>query len=484
MTSNTEKKQKFLEQFDATNLGIDKNENVYLIVQQKKAKVAYPLMSKAARIQLRKMAKSFKLTLTKKGMEEFVEVLEAKAFEYDERPITVQVRYALTTDNRVIIDLGDGELIELSAGKVRLIEGPNEVNEIFFSRPEFQQVMVHPKLTMSKEDITAVLKRLHLFLNTNINTFYLLIGYLTYLVAHPKVKGVPYPILFIQGEKGAGKSFFCNQVLRGLIDPNAVSGIHLTRQMDDYAAILNSMFLVIFDNLRTLTKAQSDLLCTTATKGTQVKRELYTTASLMLQDLHSPLALNAIHDCVQESDLASRCLHVKLNAMPEKARRPEQELQAELSELMPDAFGAILWLAAQALDKLSCAEVTHKARMMDFAKWIGALELVLGVEPGKLQLVYKNNVKSLMASGMADDSLTIALQKLVNDLKAGEAWKSTPSGLLTQLHEYESPMYLPKGAAALTAKLKGQESSLNANGIYIQFGRASERYVLVSGKPF
>lgn len=54
--------------------------------------------------------------------------------------------------------------------------------------------------------------------------------------------------------------------------------------------------------------------------------------------------------------------------------------------------------------------------------------------------------------------------------------------MFKKLYEFENCMFLPKGAAALTSKIRGQESSLNANGIYFKVGRDSERYVMVSGK--
>ncbi|WP_232613964.1 hypothetical protein [Photobacterium carnosum] len=73
------------------------------------------------------------------------------------------------------------------------------------------------------------------------------------------------------------------------------------------------------------------------------------------------------------------------------------------------------------------------------------------------------------------------MQKLIKGLSDGEAWKGTPSALLEKLYEFESSMFLPKGAAALISKIRGQESSLNANGIYFKMGRDSERYVMVSG---
>ena len=147
-----------------------------------------------------------------------------------------------------------------------------------------------------------------------------------------------------------------------------MSGINLTKQQDDFALIINNTFLAVFDNLRSLTKSQSDLLCTTATKGCSPKRKLYTTANLVLLELHAPLALNGIHDFVKESDLASRCLHVKLKSMPDNQRKPETELKSELNNLMPNIFGALLNLTSKALAQLDNVTITNSARMMDFTK--------------------------------------------------------------------------------------------------------------------
>ncbi|EVT99043.1 hypothetical protein D018_2704 [Vibrio parahaemolyticus VP2007-007] len=163
-------------------------------------------------------------------------------------------------------------------------------------------------------------------------------------------------------------------------------------------------------------------------------------------------------------------------------RRPEQELKAELEASMPEILGALLTLASKALAVLPDVEVMHEARMMDYAKWIGALEKIWKLPEGKLQKVYAKNVESLMASGMADDSLTIAFTALLKKA-GGKPWKGKPSELLNKLQEFEESMYLPKGAAALSAKIKGQESSLNANGIYFKFGRDADRYIMVSDKP-
>ena len=210
---------------------------------------------------------------------------------------------------------------------------------------------------------------------------------------------------------------------------------------------------------------------------------MYSDDGLVALLLHAPLLLNGIHNFVTESDLASCCFKVALVPMAEDKRKPEGELKLEFEAALPEIFGSLLTLASKALVEEKTAKVVYPARMMDFAKWLAAIEIVLGLGEGKLQKAYKANVKNIMASGTEDDSLTVAMQKLIKSAANDKIWKATPSRLLETLQNHENPMYLPRGAAALTSKLKAQESSLNANGVYFKIGRDTDRYVMVSGKP-
>ncbi|ELV8656821.1 ATP-binding protein [Vibrio vulnificus] len=471
----------FLEQFTPSVVKQDESRSPYLVEHTGESKQAIPLASDKGEQMLRKFAKRVELRLVGKMVKDALDEVKAVAWEHEQPLIKPQIRYGMTSNSETItIDLSNGQIVQFSAQGVEVLDTMPACNEdLYFQRPSFQLPMVTPKLPC--DDTKSALAKLRKFINTDTNTFFLLVAYMTYLMAHPKAKGVPYPILMIQGEKGAGKSFFCNNVLRGLLDPSAISAMAFPKQ-SDFVLTINGMSLVVIDNLRSLTKRQSDLLCTVATKGTMTKRTLYKTAEVTMLELHSPLVLNGIHDFVKESDLASRCLRVNLEPMKKGNRRPEQELKAELEASMPEIFGALLTLASKALAVLPDVEVMHEARMMDYAKWIGALEKIWKLPEGKLQKVYEKNVESLMASGMADDSLTIAFTALLKKGN-GKPWKGKPSELLRKLQEFEENMYLPKGAAALSAKIKGQESSLNANGIYFEFGREAERYIMVSDKP-
>ncbi|MGR5531674.1 ATP-binding protein [Vibrio alfacsensis] len=472
---------KFYQQFTPNLIKQNDDGQVFMIQHDGVVKEAMPLHSRKGDKVIRKLGKRAEFRIVGSALREVREEVEAIAWDHDQPPIKNQIRYGLAPNSdTVTIDLDNGKIVQLSTKGVEILDSMPASNEdLYFERPSSQLPMVTPDL--DHNDIGASLKKLHKFINTDTDTFFLLVAYMTYLMAHPKEKKVPYPILMIQGEKGAGKSFFCNNVLRGLIDPSTISAMPFPKQ-DDFVITINSMFLAVFDNLRKLKKAESDLLCSTATMGTVTKRTLYTTAGLTVLNLHTPLVLNGIHDFVQESDLASRCLRVNLIPMKEVERRPEQELKADLAAAMPEMFGALLKLASRALAVLPEVEVLHSARMMDYAKWLAALERVWKMPEGKLQKVYKGNVTMLMASGTVDDDLTISLKDMLKNLPKGKLWRGTPSQLLYKLQECDGGSFLPRGAAALTTKLKGQEASLNANGIYFKFGRDAERYILVSDK--
>ncbi|MGF1877180.1 ATP-binding protein [Photobacterium frigidiphilum] len=467
------------------NLRVDDKGNAYVLVRNGASTEAIliNLKNKKFKKLIRKVARKLGSRLKSADIDELAEELESMAWDFEETPIAIEVRNARSQDKQsVLIDLcnAKGEIVALSAGNVEVLDKPNtKTNSVVFSRPECMKPMVTPEITTIK----GGLKKLQPFINTDQTTFFELVGYMTYVMAHPKACGVPYPILLIQGEKGSGKSFFSNNVMRTLLDPSSLDGLRMPKREQDFAIQVNSMFLGVYDNLRKLTKDQSDMLCTTATKGNIASRTLYSNDGLTSLLLHAPLLLNGIHNFVTESDLASRCFKVALVPMAENKCKPEGLLKQELDDALPEIFGSLLTLASKALVEEKNAEVIYPARMMDFAKWLAAIETVLKVGEGKLQKAYRANVKNIMASGTEDDSLTVAMQKLIKSAANDKIWKATPSRLLETLQFHENPMYLPRGAAALTSKLKAQESSLNANGVYFKLGRDTERFVMVSGKP-
>lgn len=473
----------FLEKFTEDDVKLDLSHRPYLINHIGAVKEAVSLLDPKGIKLIRGVVKDMEVSISiDKIKTVLVPELEGVAWDNTQAKISPSMRYAKSDDDQaVILDLYNdaNQVVEIKAGSVQILDTlPASNDDVYFQRPDYMKPMVTPKLPQDDEKVG--LSKLRPFINTDDRTFFILLAYMTYVMSNPKSCGLPYPILMIQGEKGSGKSFFCNNVIRNLIDPISLDGMSMPLSEDVFTLQLNSMYLTVFDNLRKLNKNQSDLLCKAATKSATTKRTLYTTTGMTGLALHSPMVLNGIHDFVQESDLADRCFRVYLKPMSQDKRRTEQELKAEFTEAMPEILGALLTLASKIMVELPDTKVKYASRMMDMVQWTAAFEKVWSLPEGLLQKAYRANVKELMADGTADDSLTLALQKLLKKVGKGKVWKGSASHLLETLQELENYLYLPKAPAALSTKLFGQESSFNANGIFIKKGRGTDRFILVA----
>ncbi|PSV43255.1 ATP-binding protein [Photobacterium sp. GB-36] len=420
-----------------------------------------------------------------KVIDEVKEELEAMAYEAPAFNGYLSQRVGLDSVSKsVLIDLGDeqGHLVVFRNGKVEIIEDGDEFHHVHFLRSPQMQPMILPLLECDWREGIKLLKP---YVNASINELMMLIAYITYVLSHPKAVGVPYPILVIQAEKGSGKSFTSGNIIRGLTDPNSNSTLIFPRSNKDLAIHSNSSYVLMYDNMRSLNRNMSDLLCSVATGSSFATRKLYADSDLSSISLHSPLVLNGIHSFVKESDLADRCLRLSLAKMDEKNRRSERELKECRARDLPIIFGSLLQLSALLLQAEPNVKPVYSASIMDFSVWLAAFELVAELPNGSLQKAYKDNVKSLSASGVEHDSLTIAFEKFIAmNCKDKTVWEGEPSELLRMLQMLESSYGMPKTAASLTVKLKSQEASFNAAGIYFLIGRSKKRFIKVAGKPF
>ncbi|GHA67476.1 ATP-binding protein [Photobacterium aphoticum] len=445
-----------------------------------------PLMSQEMSNIIRKKAREgLDLRVRSNIIEEVKAELEAMAYE---SPVfTGQLAQRVGLDpitKSVLIDQGDegSTLLLLRDGKVEIIKDGDEFHHVPFLRSPQMLALATPDLTGSWRD---GIKLLHPYVNTSTSELMMLIVYITYVLAHPKAVGVPYPILVILAEKGSGKSFTSGNIVRGLTDPNTNATLTFPRSDKDLAIHSNSSYMLMYDNMRSLSRPMSDLLCSVATGSSFATRKLYADSDLSSMRLHSPLVLNGIHSFIKESDLADRCLRLSLAKMDEKNRRSERELKECWARDLPVIFGSLLQLSALLLQVEPNVKPVHSARIMDFSAWLAAFEQVVGLPEGRMQKAYKDNVKSLSASGVEHDSLTIAFEKFIAmNCKDSTVWEGEPSELLRMLQMLESSYGMPKTAASLTVKLKSQEASFNAAGIFFLMGRGKKRFIKVAGKPF
>ena len=135
------------------------------------------------------------------------------------------------------------------------------------------------------------LKPLDRYLNVHPVDRALLIGWITYVLVHPKRNGVGFPILVLGGEHGAGKSVLCN-ILQAFVDPSLLGIQAFPRTERDFAVTTQASSVVFYDNMRDVTADASDWLCRAATGGVFAVRKLYTDGDIVALPVHGAIVMN------------------------------------------------------------------------------------------------------------------------------------------------------------------------------------------------
>ncbi len=215
-----------------------------------------------------------------------------------------------------------------------------------------------------------------------------------FLVAALRDRG-PYPILIVNGEHGAGKSFFC-QMLRALIDPNIAPVRSAPMNERDLIVSAINSWVLVFDNLSSVstwpnkTPGFSDALCRLASHGGFATRALHTDRGEMIFNGARPIILNGINTLTDRADLANRSITLHLGTIPDERRRAEDELWAEFEAVRPRVLGVLLDGVSAALRNIDKVKLDRLPRMADFEKWNKAAESALGLEEGAFERAYTN----------------------------------------------------------------------------------------------
>jgi hypothetical protein len=242
--------------------------------------------------------------------------------------------------------------------------------------------------------------------------------------------------------------------------------------------------LLCFDNVRGFKPAMADLMCVAATGGALTARQLYTDADQQVHHLHVALVLNGIHSFVEQPDFAQRCLPLELLPIPESNRKSEADFVREFQADLPAIQRGLFDLIAKILTHLPTAEVTNPQRMIDFVKWLAAMEKVAGAPPGVYQDVYADAVQQGQLESLLDNTLAAAIVEFADSERSGE-WSGTPSDLLGKLNGRAPRGTLrsrdwPQNAIALSKRLRPLQASLLSQGILVELHRGKHRGITIT----
>jgi hypothetical protein len=313
--------------------------------------------------------------------------------------------------------------------------------------------------------------------------FWLYIAYVTYTIAHPKIESTKYVFLVLKGMQGSGKSF-ASKVTKRLIDPNVVDAQTLPGIARDLAIMVQLCHLMVVDNLRDLSPAISDVLCIAATGGSVPMRKLYTDDEQKALHLLGAILFNGIHPFIGQSDFADRCLVLELQRLEPGARISEEAMWREFEADWPVILGGLYDLIVKILQRLPDAQVVAPSRMLDFCRWLAAMELALGLEEGAIQLPYAQSIEDAQLESLLDNPLAVTILEFADNMVQSE-WVGTPSEFydkLSNLADWSSQRsrVWPSSAAVLSKRLHGLQAPLIAQGVSIDFTRGKERQIVVN----
>lgn len=426
----------------------------------------YPLEGREFKDWLQYEAYSYGDMLKKEEINEVIQFLKAYArFEGEEA--TVHLRTAKAGSCAVELDCGDDEhtRVRLKNGEVKIMTSGSDK---LFHRSSSIQPMIKPAEQANWQDLLP-------FLNMSEEEQLLLIAWMTYILAHPKGSDVGYPLLIVKGEQGAGKSFLCKSLIRQLVDPNSVGIQIFPKSTKDLVISSLNAYVLIYDNLRKLTTEFSDALCIAATGGSISTRKLYTDSEEHIMHLHAPVVLNGIHNFVEEPDLASRCLNIQLIPMDAERRERESVLESQLQSKLPGIFRGLLELAAKGLQIEDEVEVIYPERMLGYVHWLAAMETLMELPAGQLQLAYRRNLKQVMLDTIQENPLAYSVLQFAREY-SDEPWQGRPQELLTALEAHVPRRFRgssnewPNNAISLSKRLATLHKALTAQGVILKLG--------------
>lgn len=432
--------------------------------------------SKTCDAFLRRIARSQDKVPRTADLRELNEHLVAYAeLAEDVRPVFYRIA---PVDGGFEIDLGDvvGTRIRVTGAGAKVLSSGSE--SLFIRTPRMQPMVLPAE--------TGDLRKLDRYLNLESMERFLLTAWILYTLAHPKLPTTVFPILVLIGGQGTGKSVL-GRMISSLIDPNAVGLRTFPKAERDLAIAAQQSHLLLFDNLRAITPAMSDLLCIAATGGAYSTRRLYTDAEEVDLQLHVPIVLNGIAPVIDQPDLAQRCLPLTLLPLEAGARRDEAALFREFADDLPGIFRGAIDRIAGILANLEGAEVVHPERVLGFTRWLAAMERLDDAGAGTYQAVYSDCVKAGMLDTLETHPLGRAVLSFV-DGKARSDWSGPPKKLLEELEhindwrDVRHPEW-PQNEIALSKRLLTMQASLARQGIEVKVWRSHERMISLTRRP-
>jgi energy-coupling factor transporter ATP-binding protein EcfA2 len=393
-------------------------------------------------------------------LQEVIKVLQGIAlFEGDECPVYVRLA---ARGERIYLDLcrPEGAVVEVSPTGWRVINNP----PVRFRRPRHLLPLPVPERGGKLDALLSVL-------NIAAEDWCLIAAW---LVATLNPHG-PFPLLFVQGEQGTGKSLLA-KMLQSLIDPCTGLLRAQPRDLRDLALAATNSWILSFDNLSTLPTWLSDGLCRLSTGGSFTTRILHREDEEVVFQASRPVILTGIEELATRGDLLDRAVLLYLPSIKATQRRTHQQLWTEYEGLQSQLLGALLDAVSVALQRLPNLQLEQLPRMADFTAWVVAASPGLNLAPETFLTAYHSNRQLTHELVLDSMPLVIALRQLMRNYPV---WQGTVTELHQVLASYlagkpQRVKHLPATTGGLSNILRRLAPNLRSLGINVCFHRTNQ----------
>ncbi len=319
---------------------------------------------------------------------------------------TVNLRTAVSPDGYYYLDLaipGGSQAVRWGPGCWEIVGSPVPM----FYRTESMQPLPQPVSGHSVESLWRLV---------NIPEDARLLV-LTWLIDSLR-PDTPYPVLELIGEQGTAKSATQN-ILRDLLDPNLCNLRGSPRSVDDIYVAAKIGALLSYENVSHLSPSMQDALCVVATGGGYGKRRLYSDYDESVVTAKRPIVLNGISASITAQDLVDRAINIELPLIVE--RREIHAISREFAEARPLLLGAILDIAAKALEILPQMQLPpeRRPRLLEFAYLGMAVAQTVGEPPETFMQQFCAIRRDSVRRTIDADPVASAIHDLVSDRPDG-----------------------------------------------------------------
>ena len=159
---------------------------------------------------------------------------------------------------------------------------------------------------------------------------------------------------------------------------------------------------------------------------------------------------------------------------------------SSLESEMPAIQQGLFDLIAKIFTNLPTATIVIDERMVDFSRWLAAMEAATDVPAGSYQHEYSNALNQGQRDALLDNVLAAAVLEFGEKISS-EHWSGTPSELLITLNsmvtrDTHRSRDWPDNAIALSKRLQALQAGLATQDVFVEFGRGKERTITIEKK--